>query len=297
MLTLLVVQFVLVWHGTHVAQAAAQTAARTAAAYRADPGTGQAAGDAYLAEVAPNLLPGRTVTVHRRRRHGHRTVHAQVLTILPFAAFDIQETATAPRERFVENRRRAMTSRYRAVRGGVDRDRGSMTTELVVLAPIVIVLLLLVVGLGRYAHGKQLVEQAAAAAARAASLTSTAAQANTQAQRAAAGSLADAGVSCTGMTTTVDTGSFRPGGMVTVTITCTADLSDLALSGLPGTATFTATGRAVLGSSTGSSLIPEPSHDPASGSALAPGCGERDQASVDDGCRMIGIAGRSPPTC
>ena len=48
-----------------------------------------------------------------------------------------------------------------------------MTTELVVLAPIVIVLVLLVVGLGRYAHGKQLVEQAAAAAARAASLTSS----------------------------------------------------------------------------------------------------------------------------
>ena len=121
-----------------------------------------------------------------------------------------------------------------------------MTTELVVLAPIVIVLLLLVIGLGRYAHGKQLVEQAAAAAARAASLTSTAAQASTQAQRAAAGSLGDAGVSCTGLTTTVDTGSFRLGGMVTVTITCTADLSDIALSGLPGTASFSATGRAVL---------------------------------------------------
>ena len=121
-----------------------------------------------------------------------------------------------------------------------------MTTELVVLAPIVIVLLLLVVGLGRYAHGKQLVEQAAAAAARAASLTSTPAQANTHAQRAATGSLAEAGVSCTGVTTTVDTGSFRPGGVVTVTITCTADLTDIAISGLPGTATFTATGRAVL---------------------------------------------------
>ena len=71
-LTLLVVQFVLVWHGTHVAQAAAQTAARTAAAYRADPGTGQAAGDAYLAEVAPNLLPGRTVTVTADADRGHR---------------------------------------------------------------------------------------------------------------------------------------------------------------------------------------------------------------------------------
>ena len=121
-----------------------------------------------------------------------------------------------------------------------------MTTELVVLAPIVIVLLLLVVGLGRYAHGKQLVEHAAAAAARAASLTSTAAQANTQAQRAAAGSLAGAGVSCSGMTTVVDTGSFRPGGVVTVTVTCTADLSGLALSGLPGAVTMSATGRAPL---------------------------------------------------
>jgi Flp pilus assembly protein TadG len=121
-----------------------------------------------------------------------------------------------------------------------------MTTEFVVLAPIVIAIVLLVVGLGRYAHGKQLVEQAAAAAARAASLTSTTAQARTRAGQAATGSLSDAGVSCTGMTTDIDTGSFRPGGVVTVTITCTADLSDLAISGLPGAATITATGRAPL---------------------------------------------------
>src|SRR6476620_5287913 len=64
-LTLLVVQFVLVWHGRHVAQAAAQTAARSAAAYQAQPAVGQAAGDEYLAEVAPNLLPGRVVSVTR----------------------------------------------------------------------------------------------------------------------------------------------------------------------------------------------------------------------------------------
>jgi len=121
-----------------------------------------------------------------------------------------------------------------------------MTTEFVVLAPIMIVVVLLVVGLGRYAHGTQLVEQAAAAAARAASLTSSSAQAQGRAARAASGSRSDAGLSCTGMTTDIDTGSFRPGGVVTVTITCTADLSGLALSGLPGTATITATGRAPL---------------------------------------------------
>ena len=60
-LTLLVVQFVLVWHGRHVAQAAAQTAARSAAAYQAPTrGAGRPPGTQYLAEVAPNLLPGRT---------------------------------------------------------------------------------------------------------------------------------------------------------------------------------------------------------------------------------------------
>ena len=127
-----------------------------------------------------------------------------------------------------------------------DRDRGSMTTEFVVLAPIVIAIVLLVVGLGRYAHGKQLVEQAAAAAARAASLSSNAAAAEARAGQAAAGSMADAGLSCTGMTADVGTGDFRPGGVVTVTVTCTADLSGLALSGLPGAATISATGRAPL---------------------------------------------------
>ena len=181
-LTLLVVQFVLVWHGRHVAQAAAQTAARSAAAYRAAPVAGQAAGDAYLAEVAPNLLPGRTVTVTRtgpepppsssrcadgspfRRLLGPGAGHR--------SAGDLRgDTMTRP------DRRTRLTR---------DRDRGSMTTEFVILAPIVIAILLLVVGLGRYAHGKQLVEQAAAAAARSASLTGTAGQAESRARRAAA---------------------------------------------------------------------------------------------------------------
>ena len=100
-LTLLVVQFVLIWHGRHVAQAAAQTAARSAAAYQATPGTGQAAGDDYLAEVAPNLLPGRSVTVTRDAAGAMAIVSADVLTVIPFAAFHIQEQATAPLEIFV----------------------------------------------------------------------------------------------------------------------------------------------------------------------------------------------------
>ena len=100
-LTLLVVQFVLVWHGRHVAQAAAQNAARSAAAYQAQPAAGQAAGDDYLAQVAPNLLPGRSVTVTRDAAGATAIVSADVLTVIPFAAFHIQEQATAPLEIFV----------------------------------------------------------------------------------------------------------------------------------------------------------------------------------------------------
>jgi len=100
-LTLLVVQFVLVWHGRHVAQAAAQNAARSAAAYQAQPAAGQAAGDDYLAEVGPNLLPDRTVTVTRDAAGATAIVSADVLTVIPFAAFHIQEQATAPLEIFV----------------------------------------------------------------------------------------------------------------------------------------------------------------------------------------------------
>jgi len=48
------------------------------------------------------------------------------------------------------------------------------------------------------------------------------------------------------MNITVDSGDFRAGGTVGVTLNCTADLSGLALAGLPGSVTMTATGRAPL---------------------------------------------------
>jgi Flp pilus assembly protein TadG len=100
-LTLLVVQFVLIWHGRHVAQAAAQTAARSAAAYQAGPAAAQAAGAAYLDEVSPTLLPGRTVTVTRDATAATAVVQAGVLTIIPFASFAVHGRSTAPLEIFV----------------------------------------------------------------------------------------------------------------------------------------------------------------------------------------------------
>jgi len=125
-------------------------------------------------------------------------------------------------------------------------DDGLAAVELAVLTPFVIAALLLVVGFGRVTQGRQLVDQAAAAAARAASLANTPGQAHADGQQAAADTLSRAGVSCTALGVTVDTSAFHPGGEVSADVACTADLSGLALAGLPGSVRMTATARAPL---------------------------------------------------
>lgn len=125
-------------------------------------------------------------------------------------------------------------------------DRGSSIIELVIVTPIVIVLLFTMVALGRYSQNKILVEQASAASARAASLTSSPGQAQRAAQSAALDTLSGAGLACAQMTVSVDTSVFRPGGRVSVTVTCTADLSSLALAGVPGSASLNSSSTAPL---------------------------------------------------
>lgn len=126
-----------------------------------------------------------------------------------------------------------------------DTDRGSNAVSLVILTPVVVVLLLIVVAFGRYAYSRQLVEQASAAAARAASLASSAGQAQQRAESTAAAALSDAGVSCAGTSVKVSA-DFRPGGKVTVTLSCTADLADLAMAGVPGSTTVESTSSSIV---------------------------------------------------
>jgi Flp pilus assembly protein TadG len=121
-----------------------------------------------------------------------------------------------------------------------------MTIELVLLTPFVVILFLVIVGLGRIALGALHVEQAAAAAARAASLASSPVQAGSQARQAATDTLHGAGMTCRSFRTEVGTGSFRPGGVVTAEVTCTADLAGLAMAGLPGAVTIRADSRSPL---------------------------------------------------
>lgn len=112
------------------------------------------------------------------------------------------------------------------------------------LAPAVLLIVLLIIAAGRYVVGTGKVDQAAGAAARAASLTGSAVDAEAAARQQATQSLTDAGITCQNTTVTVDTSGFaQPPGTpasVQVTVACTTSFADLSIPGLPGQRTVTA---------------------------------------------------------
>jgi Flp pilus assembly protein TadG len=120
------------------------------------------------------------------------------------------------------------------------RQDGSVAVEVAVLTPALVALLLLVVFAGRVAQADGDVRRAASAAARAASLRQDATAAEQAAQEMAASNLASSGVACRDLETLVDTSGFTPGGVVSVTVRCTASMTDVSLLGLPGHRTFVA---------------------------------------------------------
>lgn len=145
-------------------------------------------------------------------------------------------------------RRLACRLRHRVHRGGADRG-GFAALELVILVPFVLVMLLLVVGFGRVERSRELVDQATQAAARAASLAPNPAAAQTAAREAAAQTLRNGGLSCTGQGADAyaDVADFGPGGSVTAHVSCTVSLSDVAVAGFPGQTTLSASSTSTIG--------------------------------------------------
>ena len=109
-------------------------------------------------------------------------------------------------------------------------ERGTSALELTLIAPLLMVVLVFVVGLGRMAHARQQIEAVAADSARAASLERNTSQSAHAAELAATQSLGQAGVSCTHLDVDVDLSSYQPGGRVTVTVTY-VDPTDVAVIG------------------------------------------------------------------
>jgi Flp pilus assembly protein TadG len=118
--------------------------------------------------------------------------------------------------------------------GRLRRDEaGSVTAELVILTPLLILFLLFVVALGRMAGARIDVEGAAAQAARAASIARDPASAQQAAQQTANQALGSDHVTCAHLAVATNTAQFVPGGSVAVTVTCSVSLSDLTGLRLP----------------------------------------------------------------
>jgi Flp pilus assembly protein TadG len=123
-----------------------------------------------------------------------------------------------------------------------DRERGTMTMELAIVAPVFLAFIMLLAGVGRIVDGQSQVDSAARDAVRAASIARSEGAAAQLAQNAADQSLTGVGWCRGGPQANLDSGTTRwePGGQISVTVTCNVDLGDLTFIGLPGSKTMTA---------------------------------------------------------
>jgi Flp pilus assembly protein TadG len=122
-------------------------------------------------------------------------------------------------------------------------ERGSATLDLVLVTPVLLLVLLFVVFLGRLGEARNDVDRAARDAARAASIARSADEADTAGRDAARSTLESGGVSCRQLDVAVDTAQFSAGGDVSATVTCTVDLADVAALKVPGTKTLSSSFR------------------------------------------------------
>ena len=114
-------------------------------------------------------------------------------------------------------------------------DRGSAEIEIPMAVMGLILVLLLIVGGLRISNMNGDVQSAAHAGARAAAAERTLGSAQVAAQRVVSAALAESGVGCSSPGVSVS--GDLSGGLVTVRVTCTVSLSDVAMAGFPGSRT------------------------------------------------------------
>lgn len=134
------------------------------------------------------------------------------------------------------------------------REHGSVSLELVMLAPLLLAMMLLIVAFGRYTHVKGYVDQAARDAARSATAARDGGAAQAAVARTIDANLSNAPSSChdsaSHTVTTSHSNQFEAsnpyspvenGGLnvLTVTVTCQVGVSDLAFIGFGETITLT----------------------------------------------------------
>lgn len=125
-------------------------------------------------------------------------------------------------------------------------DRGSATLEAVIILPATLLMLAVIVMAGRIALAQQALQAIAADAARAASLARTSAAAKADAETVAGMALTTNGLNCASRALSVETAGLQKAAGATATvsarISCSVNLSDLSLPGIPGSLQLAATG-------------------------------------------------------
>lgn len=114
-------------------------------------------------------------------------------------------------------------------------DRGSAEIELPIAVMGLILVLLLIVGGLRISNMNGDVQSAAHAGARAAAAERDMGSAQVAAQRVVSAALAESGAGCPSPDVSVS--GDLSGGLVTVRVTCTVSLADVAMAGFPGSRT------------------------------------------------------------
>lgn len=120
-------------------------------------------------------------------------------------------------------------------------DTGSVSVEAAVLAPAVIVVGLLIIAGARVSSAEQAVDNAATAAARAASIARSPLAAQQAGMEVARDRLGREGITCQETSVSVDASQLAVGraGLVRASVTCRVALSDLAMPLPGGTRTIT----------------------------------------------------------
>jgi len=113
-------------------------------------------------------------------------------------------------------------------------EEGSAATEVALLTPVLLAILMVTVVAFRLTQAQAEVADAAAEAARAASLAAGPGAAAAAATAVASENLQGA-AACQAPAVGAELGGFGPGGTVTVTVACAADLSDVLFLPVPGT--------------------------------------------------------------
>ena len=120
-------------------------------------------------------------------------------------------------------------------------DRGAAGVEAALVVTALLMVAFFVIGAIRVLGSGGDVDAAAHAGARAAAAERDMGSASATARSVVAQTLGARGVACTNLAVSVG-GDVGPGGIVTVDVSCTVQLSDVALAGFPGSKTVTGRG-------------------------------------------------------